>query len=124
MQGGKIGNPDGSGNQSIYGPKFADEGVWFKHSHTGLVSMANAGPNTNGSQFFICYGACPHLDGKHAVFGRVISGFEICQIVEEIPQTKGKDSPDVLVTIAECGILKDNEKLTAEKCAQYLKYYF
>ena len=88
MQGGKI-DPDGKGNSSIYGPKFADEGVWIRHTHEGLLSMANSGPNSNGSQFFICYVPCPHLDGKHTVFGRVIHGYSVCQMVEQIPQTSG-----------------------------------
>lgn len=75
MQGGKIVPPGGQGHQTIYGGKFEDEGVWIKHSAPGIVSMANAGPNTNGSQFFICYAATPHLDGKHSVIGRVIHGY-------------------------------------------------
>jgi len=86
MQGGKIVvNNNGTEAQSIYGTKFADEQVWMPHTHAGLLSMANAGPDTNGSSFFICYDATPHLDGKHTVFGRVIHGYEICQIAEALP---------------------------------------
>ena len=66
---------NGTEAQSIYGVKFADEQVWIPHTHAGLLSMANSGPNTNGSQFFICFAPAPSLDGKHTVFGRVIHGF-------------------------------------------------
>jgi len=79
MQGGDTTAGNGTGGQSIYGPKFEDEGVWLPHSHRGVLSMANSGPHTNGSQFFVCYGATPHLDGKHTVYGRCISGFGICE---------------------------------------------
>lgn len=122
MQGGKIVTPDGQGHQSIYGPKFADEGVWIKHSHEGLVSMANAGPDTNGSQFFICYVPCPHLDGKHSVIGRVISGYQICLNVEQIPQMQ-RDTPSLPVTIADAGVLTQEQKLTPQT-AEMLAHYF
>ena len=80
MQGGKIVPQNEPGFPlSTYGPKFADEGVWIPHSHKGIVSMANAGPDTNGSSFFILYAETPHLDGLHSVIGRVISGFDICE---------------------------------------------
>ena len=123
MQGGKIVNPvNNMGHQSIYGGKFEDEGVWIRHTHEGLVSMANAGPNTNGSQFFICYVPCPHLDGKHTVFGRVIDGYQICLEVERIPQTSGnRDAPDLPVIIADAGVLKDSEKIVG---GDMLQHYF
>ena len=79
MQGGDTTAGNGTGGMSIYGDKFEDEGVWFPHTHAGILSMANAGPDTNSSQFFICYGATPHLNEKHTIFGRVISGFDICE---------------------------------------------
>ncbi len=86
--------------------------------------MANAGPNTNGSQFFICYVPCPHLDGKHTVFGRVISGYRVCLEVERIPQTKGvRDAPDLPVIIADAGVLSEEQKLTLET-AEMISYYF
>jgi cyclophilin family peptidyl-prolyl cis-trans isomerase len=85
LQGGDFTNFNGTGGESIYGNKFKDENFKAKHTKEGLLSMANAGPNTNGSQFFICYVPCPHLDGKHTVFGRVIHGYRICLEVEQIP---------------------------------------
>ena len=78
MQGGNIVTGNGTGAQSIYGQLFDDESFDIPHSHSGLVSMANHGPNTNGSQFFILFHKKPNLDGKHTVFGRVIHGFSIC----------------------------------------------
>lgn len=84
MQGGDITAQNGTGGMSIYGPKFNDEKIWLPHTHSGLLSMANSGPNTNGSQFFITYKAAPWLNQKHIVFGRVIHGMDICRIAEQI----------------------------------------
>jgi cyclophilin family peptidyl-prolyl cis-trans isomerase len=81
-QGGDITAKDGSGGDSIYGPKFNDENFKNKHTGPGLLSMANSGKNTNNSQFFITFDAFPHLDNKHVVFGKVLKGMEVVATLE------------------------------------------
>merc|ERR1719235_2679165 len=103
-QGGDFTSGDGRGGKSIYGSKFEDEsfaGKAGKHTGPGCLSMANAGPNTNGSQFFICTGNTPHLEGKHVVFGKVIAGMDVVKKVESVGSRDGKTSQQVV--IADCG---------------------
>ena len=88
-QGGDFTNMNGTGGESIYGTKFEDENVINKHIGGGLLSMANAGKNTNGSQFFITFDSFPHLDGKHTVFGKVTSGVEVVQAMAAVGSQTG-----------------------------------
>jgi len=108
IQGGDFTKFNGTGGESIYGEKFADEN--FIHKHTGpfLLSMANAGPGTNGSQFFITTKETPHLDGKHVVFGRVLKGRDVVRLVEQ-EKTGPNDRPIRDCKIVSCGELKEGE---------------
>ena len=110
LQGGDILARNGSGTVSIYGRSFPDENFVVKHSRPGLLSMANAGPNTNGSQFFITTVPTPHLDGKHVVFGEVVKGMEVVHAIEDA-RTDGRDKPLVNIFIDACGEVKPAETL-------------
>lgn len=125
IQGGDFTHGTGVGGESIYGDKFPDENFKLKHTGPGLLSMANAGPNTNGSQFCECFSfqfeslvkitslfslsivittvKTEWLDGRHTVFGRVIEGMDVVKAIEAIGSQSGKPSKEVVIT--ECGQL-------------------
>ncbi|CAN8100831.1 unnamed protein product [Discula destructiva] len=102
IQGGDFTRGDGTGGKSAWGGKFDDEIVpGLSHDGPGVLSMANAGPGTNGSQFFITLGACEHLDGKHTVFGRVVAGMETLGKIASV-KTEWQDRPAQTIKIVEC----------------------
>jgi len=104
IQGGDFLNGDGTGSTCIYGTKsFADENFTIKHDQAGLLSMANSGPNSNGSQFFITAAPTPFLNNKHVVFGKVIEGMDVVHKVENTRTTKPGDKPLQDVAVAQCG---------------------
>jgi peptidylprolyl isomerase len=104
-QGGDFTAGNGTGGESIYGKKFEDENFNLKHDRSGLLSMANAGPNTNGSQFFITTTVTPWLDGKHVVFGRLLEGQALLQAMEARGSRSG--NPSAAVVIEDCGVVLD-----------------
>ncbi|XP_034690899.1 peptidyl-prolyl cis-trans isomerase CYP63 isoform X2 [Vitis riparia] len=106
-QGGDFSKGNGTGGESIYGGKFADENFKRAHEGPGFLSMANSGPNTNGSQFFMTFKRQPHLDGKHVVFGKVVQGIDTLKKIEQLGTGDGK--PARLVKIVDCGETSENK---------------
>jgi len=100
-QGGDFTHGDGRGGESIYGSEFDDENFIHKHDGRGKLSMANAGKDTNGSQFFLTFKAFPHLDGAHVVFGQVVEGWDVVDKLEEIGQRNGVPVEEAV--IQDCG---------------------
>ena len=115
IQGGDFTAGNGTGGESIYGEKFDDENFQVKHEKPFLLSMANSGPGTNGSQFFVTTVPTPHLDSKHVVFGEILTGKSIIRKIENLPTVSDKPQSDV--TIIDCGELPRDATISDTKTA-------
>ena len=104
LQGGDFTAGNGTGGESIFGEKFDDESFIYIHDAPGLLSMANAGPNTNGSQFFLTTVPTPHLNGRHVVFGRVLEGMDVVKAIEKQGSNSGRTR--TTITITDCGVVE------------------
>lgn len=112
IQGGDFTNGNGTGGRSIYGARFNDEDFVYQHDSVGLLSMANAGPNTNGSQFFITTVLTPWLNGRHVVFGKVLSGMEVVHTIEGQKTNPASNRPVEEVVVSDCGLLLEQSEQT------------
>jgi len=109
LQGGDFQNGDGSGGTSIYGPSFEDENFLLEHNSPGTLSMANSGPNTNRSQFFITTASAEKLNGKHVVFGIILEGLDLLEVMENVPVLGDTYKPMKKVAIYDCGMVVHHE---------------
>lgn len=117
IQGGDVTTGDGTGGRSIYGDKFVDENFVLSHRATGVVSMANHGKDTNGSQFFVLLNKARWLDGKHVVFGKVIKGLDVLKTLGDVPTDPNTAVPKKTIRIIDCGVngLEKKYDLTQEQ---------